>query len=428
MGSEAIKSNTGKSSQPAGSITRPIATHQSSGVKSILSSGKSKRIQPKLRISTPGDVFEREADRVAEQVMRMPDPRLSASDGDSSPANGTVSQGGTIQRVCASCSEDEELIQAKTAGGQAPEVTSTISAGIQSLQGGGQPLPGPTRSFFEPRIGADFSKVRVHNDTRAASVARSINARAFTLGHNVVFGTGEYAPGTSSGRKLFAHELTHVVQQNEGARPSAELSAAAPAIHTVMREEEAESSRQFTGCTQDQIDTIEPARRAAAIRCQKAGFLTKGIVPPGPHGRPDSGEAARRRARRSARTIFGKNLNMEHVGAIVSEMGARLASPSLSFTCASDTDKNCGSRAAYVIGNRAPVYLCSPFFKSHSNEQRIRTLIHEAAHLSGISQARGELYCPIIDCESACGGFDVADAWLHYVHCVTGQKPDEPEK
>jgi hypothetical protein len=112
--------------------------------------------------------------------------------------------------------KDEELTQAKIAGDVTPEVTPAISSNIQSLQGGGRPLSWSERSFFEPRFGTDFSNVRVHNDTRAASVASSVNARAFTLGHNVVFGTGEYCPDASSGRKLLAHELTHVVQQSGG--------------------------------------------------------------------------------------------------------------------------------------------------------------------------------------------------------------------
>ena len=112
--------------------------------------------------------------------------------------------------------KEEELIQTKIARDVTPEVTPAISSGIQSLQGGGRPLSGTERSFFEPRFGADFSNVRVHNDTRAANVARSVNARAFTFGHNVVFGAGEYSPDALTGRKLLAHELTHVVQQNGG--------------------------------------------------------------------------------------------------------------------------------------------------------------------------------------------------------------------
>ena len=105
-------------------------------------------------------------------------------------------------------------IQTKPKAGKTSEVTSVISSGIQSLQGGGQSLPGSERNFFEPRFGADFSKVRIHNDTQAGRLARSVNARAFTHGYNVVFGAGEYFPGTLSGRKLIAHELAHVIQQN----------------------------------------------------------------------------------------------------------------------------------------------------------------------------------------------------------------------
>ena len=70
------------------------------------------------------------------------------------------------------------------------------------------------RAFFEPRFGVDFDDVRVHSDTRAAHVARSVNARAFTLGRDVVFGAGQYAPGLDGGRRLLAHELTHEVQQS----------------------------------------------------------------------------------------------------------------------------------------------------------------------------------------------------------------------
>ncbi len=171
-------------------------------------------IQAKLKIGQPDDKCEQEADRVAEQVMRMPDPQTRETEQVSAK-----SQTSQIQRTCDECEEveeDEELIKTKKAGDVTPEVTPAISSGIQSLQGGGRPLSGSKRGFFEPRFGADFSNVRVHNDTRAASAARSINARAFTLGHNVVFGAGEYYSDALAGRKLLAHELTHVVQQNGG--------------------------------------------------------------------------------------------------------------------------------------------------------------------------------------------------------------------
>jgi len=97
-------------------------------------------------------------------------------------------------------------------------VTSNIESGVNSLKGGGQPLPDSTRSYFEPRFGADFSQVRVHTDSKAADTAKSINAKAFTKGKDVVFGSGQYSPGTSSGKHLLAHELTHVVQQGNGTK------------------------------------------------------------------------------------------------------------------------------------------------------------------------------------------------------------------
>ena len=110
--------------------------------------------------------------------------------------------------------EEEELIQPKSNTGAAPQVTPGIAHDIHSFKGTGQPLPASERTFFEPRFGRDFSNVRVHTDNQAARTAQAINARAFTFGHNVVFGAGEYSSDTLAGRKLIAHELAHVVQQS----------------------------------------------------------------------------------------------------------------------------------------------------------------------------------------------------------------------
>jgi hypothetical protein len=92
-----------------------------------------------------------------------------------------------------------------------PEVESVISSS-------GRPLDRETRRYMESRIGFDFSKVRIHTDSRAAASAKSLNARAYTVGHNVVFGPGRFAPNTTEGRRLLAHELTHVVQQGASTR------------------------------------------------------------------------------------------------------------------------------------------------------------------------------------------------------------------
>jgi len=177
-------------------------------------------IQAKLKIGQPNDRYEQEADRVADHVMRMPEGKLL-------PVNG---QSSSVQRkpLCPECNEKEEdespSVMPKSAGNQTPQITSGIRSQIQSLQGGGQPLTQSARSFFEPRFGRSFANVRVHTDSNAATAAKAINAKAFTKGKDIAFGTGQYSPGTNTGKQLMAHELTHVVQQNASGREILQLN------------------------------------------------------------------------------------------------------------------------------------------------------------------------------------------------------------
>lgn len=90
----------------------------------------------------------------------------------------------------------------------------------------GQPLDPNTRAFFESRFGHDFRKVRVHTDSKATESAKAVSASAYTLGRDVVFGSGQYSPGTSTGRRLLAHELVHTLQQNESQQPKVVLRQA----------------------------------------------------------------------------------------------------------------------------------------------------------------------------------------------------------
>jgi hypothetical protein len=87
------------------------------------------------------------------------------------------------------------------------------------LRSAGAPLDAATRAFFEPRFGHDFSRVRVHADDRAAVSAQAVNALAYTVGFNIVFGSGQYSGGTRAGRQLLAHELVHVMQQDAAPVP-----------------------------------------------------------------------------------------------------------------------------------------------------------------------------------------------------------------
>jgi hypothetical protein len=153
-------------------------------------------IQPKLKIGQPNDKYEQEADRVADEVIQMPEPKVQ-------------------RQVGAEEEEDEkEVIQTKRTSSNIPATTPAIESGVRSLrQGGGRPLPSNTREFMEARLGHDFGDVRVHTDEWAADVAQLIGARAFTIGNDVVFNTGEFRLDSRPGRQLLAHELTHVVQQ-----------------------------------------------------------------------------------------------------------------------------------------------------------------------------------------------------------------------
>lgn len=169
------------------------------------------QVQRKASVSSPEDPLEREADEVADKVMRMAEPGSIGS----TPV--------AVQRKCAACEDEEEkTIQTKrspAASAQhkvAQELPAVIGETLRS--GRGEPLDAETRTYFEPRFGHDFGHVRVHTDPRAAESAREVSALAYTVGSQVVFGAGQYAPGTHQGRRLLAHELTHVVQQAEGPR------------------------------------------------------------------------------------------------------------------------------------------------------------------------------------------------------------------
>jgi hypothetical protein len=162
---------------------------------------RASHIQAKLTVGPVDDVYEREADAVARQVMRMPDSH------DPAVQRAPLS----IQRLCPGCEEDEKVQRAP--GGSSSGAPAELEPYLSSQRGGGQRLPDSTRAFFEPRFGHDFGSVRVHADSRATQAANSVQARAFTVGRDIVFGANQSQPGTQAGRTLLAHELTHVVQQ-----------------------------------------------------------------------------------------------------------------------------------------------------------------------------------------------------------------------
>jgi hypothetical protein len=128
---------------------------------------------------------------------------------------------GAVQRMCAECEDEEKKqVQAKTVSSREPPPAGVPGEASPVLDvvghGGGQPLAPPVRAAMEAALGADFSAVRVHTDAKAARSAAAVSAQAYTVGNEVVFGHGAFAPGTSEGRRTLAHELAHVLQQRAG--------------------------------------------------------------------------------------------------------------------------------------------------------------------------------------------------------------------
>jgi hypothetical protein len=146
-------------------------------------------IQAKLTVGQPGDMYEQEADRVAEQVMRMPNSQIRSK-------------------------EDTPKILRKRSIANSPEVHPDIESDLNTQRGSGQPLPGHIRAFFEPRFGYDFGDVRIHTDAQADKFNRALGARAFTLTRDIYIRKQDANLSSQQGQRLLAHELTHVVQQN----------------------------------------------------------------------------------------------------------------------------------------------------------------------------------------------------------------------
>ena len=148
-----------------------------------------KRLQTKLTIGASKDPLEQEADRVADQVL-------------AGPANPTVR--GAPPRI-------------QRFTGQATGQTDTAPASVDHVLADlGKPLGTALRQDMEQRFGHDFSRVRVHSGANAEQSVQDVNANAYAAGNHIVFGAGRFAPETYEGRRLIAHELTHVVQQTGG--------------------------------------------------------------------------------------------------------------------------------------------------------------------------------------------------------------------
>ncbi len=217
-------------------------------------------LQRKLTVNQPGDRYEHEADRVADAVMRMPEPAASARSSVTSlgrrPGLQRCSCGkSSPMGECEECKANGSLqrsADAASASAEAPPIVHEV------LRSPGQPLDTAIRNFMEPRFGADFSKVRVHTDEQAAESAKAVNALAYTVGGHIVFASGRFSSNEPEGHRLLAHELTHTLQQSASNQKTSVAYTTAQSISGPVAEPQGLLQRQAGGAIQNSVCNPPP--------------------------------------------------------------------------------------------------------------------------------------------------------------------------
>jgi len=175
---------------------------------------RSHALQAKLTVNPPDDIYEKEADQVAEMVTKSPGAAIQRQAEEEEPEE-----------------EEESEVSAKMAVSRTPEVSEDVEGRINAARGSGEALPDSIRASLEPHFGRDFSDVRVHAGAEADALSQQLGAKAFTTGQDIFFRSGDYQPESEEGKKLLGHEMTHVVQQGGAAvsRQAVEAEEKAPA-------------------------------------------------------------------------------------------------------------------------------------------------------------------------------------------------------
>jgi hypothetical protein len=349
--------------------------------------------QPKLTINQPNDVFEQEADEMADNVMRMPAPSFN----DSAFFKPAIR---SVQRKCHDCEEEDKMLHRKESSYGEAERNNQLDSYVASLGSSGQHLPEASRTFFEPRFGYDFSNVRVHNDTVAAKSAQSINALAYTTGNNIVFNNGQFSPDSDSGKRLMAHELTHIVQQGGGAtnvkRKAASTSCTAnangapadPAATLQAANDRAVLMSLGTSLllSSESLFIKDPATGPSSI----STFFHRrfGDPVPAPGGRFTN----RFTGTLHASMILAQSSEMQFVSDHLERI-SHLLDKNLHFKCADATSVHIGDCAPFrcgggnVLGSCPTVNhgfdlaVCSGFWGRGSTDLQAIGMIHEASHM-----------------------------------------------
>jgi hypothetical protein len=304
--------------------------------------------------------------------MRMTNP------GSTLPLTHPVRSSAGLQRCsCGSGSTGEECEGCKTQAMRLQRASAVETADAAPpivhdvLSSPGKPLDTATRSFMEPRFGYDFGGVRLHTDAKAAESARAVGALAYTVGQNVVFGSGQHTPHTAGGQRLIAHELTHVMQQSSKANGE---------IHRLI----APWLQRFTGCNASQDRSMERARTHAITKVDAAIAAITAIQAGTPSAR-QRGAFARHFGTLSAADMTTVHTRFDNIKTRLSAVANFRCDTAASYA-------HCGAPDSWCAGTDCPdmtavSHMCPSFFSSDSGTcaepSEAEVLIHESARAAG---------------------------------------------
>jgi hypothetical protein len=353
-----------------------IHLQQTSGNQVVQRMVNSNQIQAKLKISQPDDPYEREADRIAEKVMRM-------QSHEGSYHTTRTKDDKNINRKCKSCEDEEESEELKKikisrmendSSSNQSHVSDNFGKNINKVVSQrGSPLDASTREFMESKFGYDFGNVRIHADERAARSARSINALAYTIGNKIIFGEAQYRPYTFEGKRLLAHELTHIIQQ-AGVKNNDNYNEHSQSLYSYGITNHAKTdvgiSRYSTqDCEKNDITSIHPSDVIAKIMAVRSvGKLKSYLSTPtsDPH----------------VRDLLLKNFNddslstVRQVYANFKKIETELLGEDYQYECEND----CDEENAYVYGFWTDIHLCMNQLKGLPTEYIAHVIVHEMSH------------------------------------------------
>lgn len=337
-------------------------------------------IQPKLRLSQPGDADEQEADRLASQVVSQdwahgptPGP-LRTVKGPSVVHRKCTCSGGAKCAKCEEEVEEEKGIHRKAAS--SPEQTTHAPDSFLKGSGSGRALDPPLRRSMESRLKQDFSEVRIHDDANAVQSAKAIDARAFTYGSNIYFGSGGFAPQTQEGQRLIAHELVHVAQQGDGTP----LRGSSSGVAHIARKTETTVTAPAgpPGCTLDQHHQIAPAvERAFQWLDKSVAALSRFIAAPSDKANQGTANSLQLHFRAADPAMAQRVLT--RLSLVRNDINSTRGRKEISTECHAATDTNCHDAGAYVTWDTDHLVFCPGFFGAPADWQA-ETIIHEMSH------------------------------------------------